>query len=65
MVEDCFSLLIVDSIMAPFRVDYSGRSVIIVNPTLRLNQCGLPYEMLVELFQPFLINALLKTKIQV
>jgi DNA-directed RNA polymerase subunit beta' len=46
------------------RVDYSGRSVIIVNPTLRLNQCGLPYEMLVELFQPFLINALLKTKIQ-
>jgi DNA-directed RNA polymerase subunit beta' len=46
------------------RVDYSGRSVIIVNPNLRLNQCGLPYEMASELFQPFLINELLKTKIQ-
>lgn len=46
------------------RVDYSGRSVIIVGPTLRLNQCGLPYEMAVELFQPFLINELLKTKIK-
>ena len=44
------------------RVDYSGRSVIIVGPNLRLNQCGLPYEMAVELFQPFLINELLKTK---
>ena len=46
------------------RVDYSGRSVIIVGPNLRLNQCGLPYEMAVELFQPFLINELLKTKIK-
>lgn len=46
------------------RVDYSGRSVIIVGPNLRLNQCGLPYEMATELFQPFLINELLKTKIQ-
>ena len=46
------------------RVDYSGRSVIIVGPNLRLNQCGLPYDMLVELFQPFLINELLKTKIK-
>ena len=46
------------------RVDYSGRSVIIVGPTLRLNQCGLPYEMGIELFQPFLINELLKTKIK-
>jgi|TARA_B110000093_G_scaffold94933_1_gene102397 DNA-directed RNA polymerase subunit beta' len=46
------------------RVDYSGRSVIIVGPNLRLNQCGLPYEMAIELFQPFLINALLKTKIK-
>lgn len=44
------------------RVDYSGRSVIVVNPHLRLNQCGLPYEMAVELFQPFLINEYL-TKI--
>jgi DNA-directed RNA polymerase subunit beta' len=44
------------------RVDYSGRSVIVVNPILRLNQCGLPYEMATELFQPFLINELLKTK---
>jgi DNA-directed RNA polymerase subunit beta' len=46
------------------RVDYSGRSVIIVGPNLRLNQCGLPYELAVELFQPFLINELLKTKIK-
>ena len=46
------------------RVDYSGRSVIIVGPNLRLNQCGLPYEMGIELFQPFLINELLKTKIK-
>jgi DNA-directed RNA polymerase subunit beta' len=46
------------------RVDYSGRSVIIVGPSLRLNQCGLPYEMAVELFQPFLINELFKTKIK-
>jgi DNA-directed RNA polymerase subunit beta' len=46
------------------RVDYSGRSVIIVGPNLRLNQCGLPYEMAAELFQPFLINELLKTKIE-
>jgi DNA-directed RNA polymerase subunit beta' len=46
------------------RVDYSGRSVIIVGPNLRLNQCGLPYEMVIELFQPFLINELLKTKIK-
>jgi len=46
------------------RVDYSGRSVIIVGPHLRLNQFGLPYEMALELFQPFLINQLLKTKIK-
>lgn len=46
------------------RVDYSGRSVIIVGPHLRLNQCGLPYEMATELFQPLLINQLLKTKIK-
>ena len=46
------------------RVDYSGRSVIIVGPNLRLNQCGLPYEMAIELFQPFLINELLKSKIK-
>jgi DNA-directed RNA polymerase subunit beta' len=46
------------------RVDYSGRSVIIVGPNLRLNECGLPYEMAIELFQPFLIHQLLKTKIQ-
>lgn len=46
------------------RVDYSGRSVIVVGPSLRLNQCGLPYNMATELFQPFLINELLKTKIK-
>ena len=47
------------------RVDYSARSVIVVGPTLRLNQCGLPYQIGTELFQPFLINELLKTKIKV
>ncbi len=41
------------------RVDYSGRSVIIVGPSLKLNQCGLPQEIAVELFQPFIINELL------
>lgn len=41
------------------RVDYSGRSVIIVGPQLKLNQCGLPYEMAIELFLPFLIYRLL------
>ena len=46
------------------RVDYSGRSVIVVGPSLRLNQCGLPYEMGIELFQPFLLNELLKTKMK-
>ena len=41
------------------RVDYSGRSVIVVGPHLRLNQCGLPYEMAIELFQPFVIRELI------
>ena len=41
------------------RVDYSGRSVIVVGPSLQLNQCGLPYEMAVELFQPFIIRELI------
>jgi len=41
------------------RVDYSGRSVIIVGPHLELNQCGLPYEMAVELFYPFIANELI------
>ena len=41
------------------RVDYSGRSVIIVGPNLKLNQCGLPYEMALELFQPFIIRELI------
>ena len=38
------------------RVDYSGRSVIIVGPELKLNQCGIPHEMAIELFQPFVIH---------
>jgi len=41
------------------RVDYSGRSVIVVGPNLKLNQCGLPYEMALELFQPFIIRELI------
>ena len=40
------------------RVDYSGRSVIVVGPSLRLHQCGLPKGMALELFQPFVIRKL-------
>jgi DNA-directed RNA polymerase subunit beta' len=40
------------------RVDYSGRSVIVVGPDLRLHQCGLPKQMAVELFKPFIYNKL-------
>ena len=36
------------------RVDYSGRSVIVVGPTLKLHQCGLPKKMALELFKPFI-----------
>lgn len=42
------------------RVDYSGRSVIVVGPSLKLNQCGLPKEMALELFKPFIIRELIK-----
>ena len=41
------------------RVDYSGRSVIVVGPNLKLHQCGLPKEMALELFQPFVIHRLI------
>ncbi len=40
------------------RVDYSGRSVIVVGPSLRLHQCGLPKKMALELFKPFIYNKL-------
>jgi DNA-directed RNA polymerase subunit beta' len=40
------------------RVDYSGRSVIVVGPTLKLHQCGLPTKMALELFKPFIYNKL-------
>ena len=42
------------------RVDYSGRSVIVVGPKLKLNQCGLPKEMAIELFKPFVVNKLIE-----
>lgn len=42
------------------RVDYSGRSVIVVGPNLEIYQCGLPREMAIELFQPFVINRLIR-----
>ena len=41
------------------RVDYSGRSVIVVGPKLRLHQCGLPKYMALELFKPFVLNKLI------
>lgn len=44
------------------RVDYSGRSVIVVGPALKLHQCGIPKEMAVELFHPFLIRSLIFQK---
>lgn len=40
------------------RVDYSGRAVIVVNPTLKLRQCGLPKKMALELFKPFILQRL-------
>ena len=42
------------------RVDYSGRSVIVVGPKLKINQCGLPKQMALELFKPFVISWLIK-----
>ena len=44
------------------RVDYSGRSVIVVGPELKLYQCGLPKEMALELFRPFVMKRLLETQ---
>ncbi len=45
------------------RVDYSGRSVIVVGPELKLYQCGLPKEMAIELFKPFVMNKLVERNI--
>jgi len=45
------------------RVDYSGRSVIVVGPELKLNQCGLPKHMALELFKPFVISQLIKREL--
>lgn len=42
------------------RIDYSGRSVIVVGPSLQLHQCGLPKRMALELFKPFIISKLIK-----
>ncbi len=42
------------------RVDYSGRSVIVVGPELKLNECGLPKNMAIELFRPFVINKIIE-----
>jgi DNA-directed RNA polymerase subunit beta' len=45
------------------RVDYSGRSVIVVGPELKLHQCGLPKHMALELFKPFIVSELLKREL--
>ncbi len=45
------------------RVDYSGRSVIVVGPNLRLNQCGLPKHMALELFKPFVISKIIAAEL--
>jgi DNA-directed RNA polymerase subunit beta' len=45
------------------RVDYSGRSVIVVGPDLKLHQCGMPKHMALELFKPFIISELLKREL--
>ncbi len=44
------------------RVDYSGRSVIVVGPKLKINQCGLPKQMALELFKPFVISWLIRNE---
>ena len=44
------------------RVDYSGRSVIVAGPELRINQCGLPKQMAMELFKPFVVSWLLQNE---
>lgn len=45
------------------RIDYSGRSVIVVNPKLNLDQCGIPKVMAIELFKPFIISKLIEKEI--
>lgn len=45
------------------RVDYSGRSVIVVGPTLKLHQCGLPIELALDMFRPFIYGRLLKNRL--
>lgn len=45
------------------RVDYSGRSVIVVGPRLKLHECGLPYEMALELFQAFILRHILELQL--
>nr|NP_683775.1 RNA polymerase beta' subunit [Chaetosphaeridium globosum]Q8MA11.1 RecName: Full=DNA-directed RNA polymerase subunit beta'; AltName: Full=PEP; AltName: Full=Plastid-encoded RNA polymerase subunit beta'; Short=RNA polymerase subunit beta' [Chaetosphaeridium globosum]AAM96567.1 beta' subunit of RNA polymerase [Chaetosphaeridium globosum] len=45
------------------RVDYSGRSVIVVGPSLSLHQCGIPKDMAIELFQPFIIRDLINCQL--
>ena len=45
------------------RVDYSGRSVIVIGPELQLNQCGLPKHMALELFRPFVVSEILKKEL--
>ena len=45
------------------RIDYSGRSVIVVGPELKLHQCGLPKRMALELFRPFIISQLIKREV--
>ena len=45
------------------RVDYSGRSVIAVGPTLKMYQCGIPREMAVNLFKPFVISGLVRNEL--
>ena len=45
------------------RVDYSGRSVIVIGPNLKLNQCGLPKKMALELFRPYVISGLMQKEL--
>ena len=46
------------------RVDYSGRSVIVVGPEMKMHQCGLPKEMALELFKPFVMKKLVEKKLR-
>ena len=61
----CFVVnkVVSDKILLGKRVDYSGRSVIVVDPELKMDQCGLPKIMALELFKPFVYAGLIEREL--